>query len=399
MISVNSRKDFDTPTRLDYAMTILMLFSSNSLWWYQARSISVAIFTFLVASFLYHQKKFKRITFNGSFPYIAILIAVTLLNSLLINPNVTNYYWITVIINAFSAYLYFSAISFSVFRKVLFNVMSVLMGINILLMGLRFVGILPVYDVLSQHQILHQMFFIFNMTDIDRLSGIWHEPGACQIYINTTLLFFLPDYSQRKLSYKDKIKLFILVAALVLTRSTGGYLAFILIAFAYIWPYFIKTGYVKKVLICFLGLSLVAGILTSSVVQDKIAQKDQLGENSYVIRMNDNLACWQMSIEKPFTGYGWFTKEFQYQSMQLENRSSSNGILLIGASIGAWWYVLLFFTLVGSVRRLHLGVPFIIPLLAFLAMEANEEYMTYVFSYCFIVYFRQYRKKVVMYNK
>lgn len=378
------------PSRWDYAMTILMLFSSNSLWWYQARSISVAIFCFFIASLIYHLYKFNgRIYQNQSLSYILIFTGATLIGRLFFNPNVSNYYWITVIINAFSSYLFFSAITFPVFRKVLYSVMFWLMGINIILMALRLLSILPVYEVVSQHGIAHSMFFIYNMTDIDRLSGIWHEPGACQIYINATLLFVLPDIANRKLKKRDWFRLSILVLALLLTRSTGGYLAFLIVGFAYLWPYFKRGSFFAKVTVIVSALILVGVVLASSVIQDKIGQRDELGDNSYKIRINDNIACWEMSIEKPLTGYGWFTKEFQDRSWQLENRSSSNGIFLVGASIGAWWYLLLFLTLYKSIKQLPFGVPVLIPLLAFLVMEANEEYMTYVFSYCFIVNYRK----------
>lgn len=111
------------------------------------------------------------------------------------------------------------------------------------------------------------------------------------------------------------------------------------------------------------------------------------------IRMRDNLACFEMAVSNPVTGVGFGTKEFDKISMKLDNRTNSNGILLISAYMGIifipiYWIYAYKYTC--KWNRKKLDVIFIV--LLFFLLESNEAFVEFPVSFIFLTRFNSYNQ-------
>lgn len=222
----------------------------------------------------------------------------------------------------------------------------------------------------------------------ERMAGIWHEPGACQIFLNTALLLYLPIIRNHALNKLDKICFAIIVVGILCTQSTGGYIVFAAILF------FSQRNIIKsrKGLIAFCILLVgVYYVMNSSVVVDKLGQ-DERDDNSKGTRMRDNLACLYMSLDRPLTGYGINSNDFKAKSKLLDNATSSNGLLAVSAQLGIWWLFLWMIVVYKACKRQKLGISPMIALIIVVLIQSNETYTQYPVSFIFLLTFRDAKK-------
>jgi len=101
----------------------------------------------------------------------------------------------------------------------------------------------------------------------------------------------------------------------------------------------------------FLAFSIFLLLWNSDAVQKKIAQGEVNEENSFNIRMADNLALLTMVGNKPVFGYGAGTKSAEDAKNKFGSISQSNGWLRSAAENGTP-YVLYINTSVNFYRKI-----------------------------------------------
>lgn len=383
-------------TWTDYFYVTLMLITSWSIF-YEARFGARITFPILfILSFGLFLKKGCKIRSDWAFKYIVVLSIAIVLNKFVFNPNTTDNYWIAMFVGAWASYFFCSAFNFQVFRKAYIDVIAV---ISLLSMIVFFIDQSPLRGrfesiLLTDGGVERMSFYIFHVgwgydgSFADRMAGLWHEPGACQIFLNLGLLFSIPLVRNKLVTKFDMLKIAIIVCGVLCTQSTGGYLALLVIA------YFMASSILRKVPVLIqmiIGALLVLAIINTSVVQDKMAQDTGMKANtSKAVRIRDNIACLTMAIDRPLTGYGFNSKQFMSESRALDNATSSNGILRVAACIGIWWIFIYIPVIYFGLKKMKLGIPIWASMAVVLMLESNEAYIQWPISYMFILSYGSY---------
>ncbi|WP_158278283.1 MULTISPECIES: O-antigen ligase [unclassified Fibrobacter] len=289
---------------------------------------------------------------------------------------------------ATGALLTFQSINFESLKHAFLNVVTVIATTGLALFLLHSLDLLPTVHVYKHGSSIPYMMFAFNnfgwFNSFNRLAGPYWEPGAFQIILNYTLLIFFEDLSKLRLAKNDALKLLIIVFAVIMTKSTTGY---IFLAIFSIFVIF-NSKMTKKNVVRFLGIGLAIvfscfAIFSSDTIQKKFDQKGEKG-SSYEIRQADNLAMLQMTIERPFVGYGIVSNEFRQRGKVLGNVTSSNGPLAITSQIGIPFFLLLLFFNHKALKQLHYKRA---KLLLFMIILLNSSEVFFYFPLFFIFIF------------
>lgn len=379
--------------RTDYFYVVLMLLTSCTPFYFQYLTPGISYSIFFIFSFFLFIKRRVKIIVNHSYIYSLIFSLSILCNKFLFNPDTMNNKWMGYLIGCIGAYFFFSSIKLDVFRKAYLRVITVITFISIIAflldishIGDPFIEYRMIND--TSFRMIFEIFVTGWLAPNYRMSSIWHEPGACQIFLNTAFILYMPYITNHLLSKYDKICLIIIVLGLLCTQSTTGYMIFAIIAFFLVKSFFSKL---PKILSHFiLPIVIGIGILSSSIIEDKFSQ-DIDEDTSLGVRQRDNYACLYMSIDRPLTGYGFGSKDYINMSFQQDNLTSSNGILATSASLGIWWLLLYLFFLYKGCKKQKTGMPIWITVLLVVLMQSNENYIEYPISYVFLLSF--YEKK------
>ena len=157
----------------------------------------------------------------------------------------------------------------------------------------------------------------YNQT-VPRLSGLFWEPGAYQIYLNTALFFYVFENKDNKIEFA------ILLISILFCQSTMGYcIATLLLAI-----YFSQVETFKrkdKTIIGCIGLviALVVGIL---ILYRKVQATIGYDEGSAALRFADISNGLNVFYNHPIIGTG-FGNEREFIVLDKFGRGSSNGLL------------------------------------------------------------------------
>lgn len=379
-------------SRKEYMLMLFFLLSSGSIIWVQVLSPAISHTTFFLISLYIFISKKKKVKYFTSFPIIfALLIFI---NITLINTNTINRTGVGTIIATLGSFLFFQLFNFFKFRDLYLRTLGKLTLISILVFLLSELDLLPLYSLTDSAGKQHEMFLIFHIGwpyHFHRLASIWHEPGACMIFLNIALLLYIQELKSFSLTKHEKLYLIIIAIGILCTQSTTAYIVFSLIlGYCTLSNTFLPKG--KKILLILVYGTATSILFYSDVIQEKINQ-DEEEMTSKGIRMRDNLACFEMAVSNPVTGVGFGTKEFDKISMKLDNRTNSNGILLISAYMGIifipiYWIYAYKYTC--KWNRKKLDVIFIV--LLFFLLESNEAFVELPVSFIFLTRFNSYNQ-------
>lgn len=228
---------------------------------------------------------------------------------------------------------------------------------------------------------------------LHRLSSIFWEPGQYQILITFTLCLFIKELTDFK-NFMLWIKKFgVLILALLFTQSTMGYLSLILmmiVSYLFCSPPSNNSMIRKMVVkICsWIILVFSVGYLwQSSVVQDKLSQRDSGVDNSYNIRLADNIACFYAALESPIYGQGVSSKQLRKRLVSLGSQTSSNGWLLSAASLGFVFVIAIIFIMYRRIDEMGIIKRPLALLIILVLSQCNESVMYFPYIYIYIYHF------------
>lgn len=374
----------------EYFLILLFLFSSGSIIWFHVLSPAfshIIYFSICLCAFIHQKKKLKH---YKSFPIIfSILI---LINITFINTNVVNRTGIGTIIATLGSYLFFQLFDFYKFRYLYIKVVGYLTLASIIVFFFTEIELLPLYSLTDATGKSHDMFLIFHIGwpyHFHRLTSIWHEPGACMIFLNIAFLLYIPELKSKNLNRREALYLSLIALGILCTQSTTGYIAFILIlGYCTLFSTFLPSY--KKILLIILCGGIITTLFYSDVIQEKLNQ-DEDEITSKGVRMRDNLACLEMAIDNPITGVGFGTKEFIKTSEKLDNTTNSNGILLIAAYMGIIFVILYFIYAYRYVCKWNNKLDAIFIVCVFFILESNEAFVEFPVSFIFMAKFYSYK--------
>lgn len=372
-------------------VVILMILVSGSQFFFKDYG-SIFIPLFVLFSFVFFIKAGGRMD-RGNIFFLLLVVFWLLFNNYVIHGGVNTNIVFSCVLLMMGSFFAISSFNYYEFRNLLLKYMTYLSALSIVIQLLHDNS----FDIPSVSKDgIHLSFLFFNTEwDEGRLSSIFWEPGMYQIVIMFTLCLFVDEFRRLNKTWFIVKKYGILLLALVLTKSTMGYIVF---AIFLLFLLIDSSLYKKKSLlipISFVFISLGILMWRSTAIQDKVAQNEsQVATTSLVIRMNDNLSLLQMTTERPWVGYGMDTRDYDNRNKSLDNLSASNGWLNASACNGIL-YLLLFLSFLykGLKRQNNCKYPFLFFIVLVLS-QCNEYLITFPYMFMYIFRFNNYSAKV-----
>lgn len=306
-----------------------------------------------------------------------------------------------------------SQFEFEELREKLLTTFSVICFTSIIAqLVFDFLHVPPVYMRDTAGMVYTTYFYIFNLawggdgaSNLHRMSSIFWEPGQFQIVCFFILCLFTDKLTEIKKLKDIDIRFLPIFLGIIYSQSTMGYI--ILSLFLFVIVFFRKkhAGVSIKTLLTMgiiLSLSFVAilAIMNSDVVQNKIEQRDNVGQaNSYNIRMMDNLACLQATLDSPIFGLGINSKELTDRLISYGNTTSSNGWLYTSACLGIPYIFVFFLLMYKRLREMPSNVPRIFILAIIILAHCNEAMIFFPYVYLYIFRINNRKNKNLLYNK
>lgn len=170
-----------------------------------------------------------------------------------------------------------------------------------------------------QYRDYFEIFFSYHYTfDIPRLSGLFWEPGAYQIYLNLALFHYV--FSEEK----KKWHLLIILLNIIFVQSAAGYCicVFLLVILLIKSNVFTK----KSKLYLMLGGGGMASVIAVAVILKKIKDTGSLQNGSYTLRVADVFNGLNIFLNHIFVGVGFGNEEL-FKAADVFGRGSSNGLI------------------------------------------------------------------------
>lgn len=290
------------------------------------------------------------------------------------------------LIMATGTFCILQSIDYNKFRYIFLNIAAFIALTSTILYLLQQQNLIPLTLVHGNKNDQYLMFLFNNFGwgyPFDRLAGPYWEPGAFQIVLNYAVILYFNELCHFKFNVKNgKKKMAIIVLALILTKSTAGYINLAILTVVIMANMKItKRTFIKSV---FAGIFFITAsffMLSSDTYREKMAQKGEKG-TSYEIRKDDNLALLTMSLEKPILGYGINSPEFISRGKTLGNTTSSNGLLALSSQLGCIFLALYIFIFY---RKLKIFFPkkTLLVLFLLLLLQATEVFIFFPLAFIF----------------
>ena len=163
------------------------------------------------------------------------------------------------------------------------------------------------------------LFFTYHYSQfIPRLSGLFWEPGAYQIYLNIALFIYVFD---RK---NNKKELAILLLSILFVQSTVGYCIAVLLLAVLLSNIGVFTRKSKAIVG---GVGLVSALVAGCfIVYQKVQETSGYPEGSAVLRFADLTNGIAVFFNHPIFGTGFGNNE-EFILLDSFGRASSNGLL------------------------------------------------------------------------
>ena len=380
----------------DYFLVSLFIVTSGAVFWHGMSPAfaftSLLLFAWINAAIV--RKDFGKIN-NESFLFIIFITFLCVLNYICYTPQFLDNSEVGYLVILTAAYLVVSRYDFYYFRHLLTNIVYYITLLGLVVFGLYEAGVLPSYTLTLPSGVQYKMFFTYTLgwpLDFHRYSGIWHEPGACQIITNTVLWLYYENFIKWDFEKGQLKKLFVIFLGSILSLSAGSYMVLMLLVTAVVIKIRIRSRY-KFSIYVFIFLMTTIGLylmFNSSVVQNKLF--DAEGEHvSKVSRLSDINALWKMTLERPILGYGLGTTEFWDMSDNYGNSACSSGFLAYSASLGFTWMLTFVFFVWKGIKKLKIGIGTLFLFLAIILMQFNEKFIEYPITNMFIFQFASYK--------
>mgnify|MGYP001279303896 CR=1 FL=1 len=307
---------------------ILSILLSKSLYYetFGENKLIILLLGLAVTNILY--KTYRKQLF---FLKKSILLYVAIIIIIFINPN-AKMSTSLVFTGLLTISLWFTTIiPLSHFTKVFYNLTKVLMIASLFRYLFIFTDLSTIFqDFISIEGDRYINFLLFGILKEEqaflgtiRNNGLWWEPGAFQVIINTA---FLLGLAFKRVSIKDY---FLFLIVIISTGSTAGILIFSTLSFIY---YRQNINYK----LIFISLLIIFPFLfLTSFYEIVIESKLNLGNASANSRFNDAAVAIKMFLDYPFMGTGFGDIEIlEKYTSKYSYGTGSNGILLLLANLG-----------------------------------------------------------------
>ena len=367
---------------------------------------SLCMIIWALSCFLYYYSYHKKneFVFRDNIKKYALIISWIFVVTFVINDPNADLSITAPIFYAIGVVFLCSIETFDNFRKTLLKCANILFLISIVVhLGHSF-GIIPAHDIPIGGMPTTLSLYLFHTEwdagqvsslGIHRFSSVYWEPGQAQVVIMYILLLFTDDIKENLLKYKYILSKYgILILALILTQSSTGYMVFMLyFSCLLLFNNTIKKKKYLKPIFVLLTVLFAFLMFNSSVVQDKIDQRNEKSEDtSYAIRVRDNVVCYEIATENPLFGCGLGSRFLEFQLSKRGSRTSSNGWLLTGAQVGLPYLLFIFFCMFKRIKQMNLEMQTCLLLLILILSQCNEAFTYFPYIWIYVFKFKTYKR-------
>lgn len=318
------------------------------------------------------------------------MISLLLLSTIMAPTTEFNNMWISFASCIVGLCLLSSCLDFCYFRKAIFSVFWPLTVISIVVqLAHDILGLFPAVPYVVGNRVVNLSLGLFTTEwGESRLASIFWEPGQYQVVIFYILFMFIDELTDFSNLKRNLWKFGPIFLGILMTQSTTGYAVMALLLLTMMVKSKLKPSYFVLYAIFCVGAYF---LYNSDAIQKKVEQsQNQQEESSFTIRMADNLACLQATMERPIIGWGGSNMALNKRLNNLGNETSSNAWLYATAMFGipiVLWIVLCMFK---NIRRLQPLVPSLVMLLALVLSQGGEPRLYCPYLYMYVFTFRYY---------
>ena len=391
--------------QLNYPIVLSTILVSGSLYYasYGKNILLIPLIALMILYFLNHHKRGSW----GSQSINRNKFFVLLLAALLAVSNMHSNFSSLMVLSAcmVCALIITEMISFNDFAKFYIKIMlflSVVSWLYYLVLLFQIPSPLPDFTSIIDVPYSNFLFFgifrrempgsYFEMYFVNRNSGLFWEPGAFQIFVNTAFYFAIV---QNQLTKK---RFFIILLTVLTMASTSGVLVFVLLCAAY-FSRTINNRTAKENRNIF-AIGIILGVIFfSSTLFNDIFEKFDEGSSSnvsFISRSSDYLVDSNVLVDHLWRGVGYgniavreqYAKRMIGEALYLSSAmpQGADGLLLYLTYVGVFGLVvvwrLIYPAQIRNWSRLEKGLV----LVALVIMYNNQNMLVYLFPWVMIFY-------------
>lgn len=224
---------------IEYFLITIIIYMSGSIFFiaYNYERAVKSIFFITIVIVMFKIKAFIR-TINIKIILILIVLIISMMLTIIINneQNINSY--ISIGIQICIAIMYGNLIKYESFKNKYINIMLFFSIVSIVFYILQHINPNIIYKFkyvkgIASLDYYNAYIHVYGkslgyanntLVLFDRNMSIFWEPGCFQAFLNLSLFFILNDLQEGKFIKKNKLKLSILIIALITTYSTTGYI-------------------------------------------------------------------------------------------------------------------------------------------------------------------------------
>lgn len=383
----------------EYIVALLFVLTTGTMVWFHVLGAAKSYIILLIVALWVFYKRKRYITYSHSLGYCVFVTVYFLLNIYVINrsPIIENI-CLGYIVVSFACLLIVGSRNIYEFRDKLTVVLAVINGWGLIVYNLYELGVMDPLSYIVQFPGGRSYTICLGISIgwpyfFERYAGIWHEPGAGQISSMFILILHFREISLWKWkNNKQKLCVFILLLAVLFSKSTTAYLLVIcIVSFVALKAGGENNGIVGvvlKILLVILGAFVVSVIFNSDIIQEKLFSDDNMSKES---RSIENLTLFNIFLDNPIFGAGLGTSNQWSDLIRFGAAGCSNGLLFFVSGLGIIWLIGFLLCLIKSVWKIRHVVPFPLVLIVFFVEICSQRYMEMPMTFLFLFSFGSYK--------
>lgn len=402
----NKNKKMKKDLLLDVIILQMLFLCGGEIWFVRGASITIPVW--LLTCFLYNRKHGSYSILMKNMSIYLPFFLIVVFSTFIIGEETRSLMFASVLLLPFGMSILLASIDFNVFRIHLLKVVNALLLVSIIVQLLHNFSIIPAAHSRGYLGGISLYLFQTEWGQFDtligvfyRMSSVYWEPGMFQIVLVYTLMLYTDILREKITDIKFLLKNFgFIFLSFILSASTMGYLCLFLIL---IYLFTFSNAYKRHKFVysfyLIIGGFFMFLLMNSSIVTDKLEQRE-LGNDSssFIIRQNDNIACFNVALENPFWGLGCDTKSLHRQVTNAGSRTSSNGWLfgmaMFGIPLILFMWAMIYHNL--KLRIVHKKAIFVWVIL--ILSQCNEYLVYFPCVFMYIYRFKSYDKTIQLFK-
>lgn len=326
-----------------------------------------------------------------------ILYSLFFMGLVLINPESKLSTILVLMARLAIAYIVVSRLNFYIFSTIFIKIVLILSFFSLFSLAVFHFNIpsfLPDFVAIDHRQLRNFLFFAADNHNLEyriwggvyRITGLWWEPGAFQLFVNLAVIFAIINQSLTKKQY------ILFAVTIMLIKSTTGMIVFILLSLIIVNKLLNIHVNAKYLRYFFVAIVIMAMSWYAYPLMDKFHPESQYFA-SFLSRYNDVVVSYHLLLDNFFLGYGYGHLEkiipyaVKYASVGDAVRvSGADGITMLIAQTGILGIFFLWHFFIPNYYK-HLTLLEKIVISLSLLLMFNTENFTFILIFIILIFY------------